>query len=245
MNENRNRWGWVQAATVTVMLVLVLVLGYYGYRLISEWTSSSHYLSVLTLAVTILLVSGALIGGASIWTAFRIRDVMTQTRYQVMDTEKEHREAIKREEEKLNELRGRAESNLNALELLIRYYQLIGSAYGTFHPTGLSLASAVRNLSKIAERSECECRFTMQDLVRKLAMEIEKNALIGAQVLRLFLSPDSNGIKSSAMALVAERGEEARKLLQRRLELEKQMPKPDPELIAFLAESIGMFSDSG
>jgi len=156
------------------------------------------------------------------------------------------KERLAQVDDKLERLQDKAERNLHALELQTRYYQLIGNAYGTFHPTGLSLASAVVNLSKTVDLSGCEesCKRAIQRLIEGLSKEIEKNALIGAQVLRLFLSLDSSEARSSAMALAASGDEEAKKLLRRRLELEKQMPKPDSELIAFLAESIGMFSSS-
>lgn len=257
MNENNNKRSGAQTIIVVVILLCFAAIVYLGYHIAFESPFSRDYLSFLTLSVTIVLAGGALLGGGSIWLASRTKEAADSAEDQINRVTKSAEERINQVanttkgqisqvDDELKGLQGRAEEILRALELQTKHYKLIGSAYGTFHPTGLSLASAIRNLSTRVDLSECEeaCARAILAFIEGLAREIKHNALIGAQVLRLFLSLDPSEVKSSAMALAAQGDEEAKKLLHRRLELERQMPEPDPDLIAFLAESIGIFSSS-
>lgn len=139
------------------------------------------------------------------------------------------RTIIERERRNLEQLRDEASRLMND-------FRSYSSAYATFRPLGLNLAVAIRNLEGQVE--DCD----LKKFIRSLGRQVEANAMLGAQLSRLFLSTEPKEVKSAALALAGHEGVSLKRLIQGRLDLEKEKFNPDSRLIEYLSKILGMLS---
>ena len=220
-----------KAFNVRTMLLAILLVGvmagfamllyeFWPHAVLTSASASYNYIGFLTLAVTILLAGGALIAWIGVWLSLRMFDAAEKTKRELRSA-RAVAEKIVRELEQYN----------------TKYHSLVSGAYGTFRPTGLQLAKATYGLSKQIKDPG------MRESFERLAREIEKNAIIGAHLLNLFLAHELREVKSAALALAAQGRPEDRRLIQKRLDLEKKMPEPNSDLIEYLGKILGMIRE--
>lgn len=208
-----NNRRFISEAFVAFLLFVVLgSISYFGYGMTDKINDSFTLPNYITYLTLAVTI---LMAAGALFGGGNIW-LSTQTRREV-----------KEELRRLEEARKKADSIV--IDLLYHSY-----AYKTVRPTSLNLAKAIRNLRNQVGNSE------LKEFAELLAREIEKNTDIGAQLLRLFLSPDVKEIKAAAMTLYQIGGSDVRRMIQQRLDMEKQKAAPDNDLIEFLGKIMGM-----
>jgi len=133
---------------------------------------------------------------------------------------------------------GSAHTGILKSQKEIESYALsIKQSAGAFQPSGGFLSEEIASILENCELEECECAKTIETLVKKLSTIFLANAEFGIQIQKLYVGKKDE-VFASTMYLSQKSSPYALALLREKLNFEKKLPKPDPELIEALVKTI-------
>lgn len=199
-------------------------LGSRAYVLASLLPSNpGDYISLMTLAVTVVGILAAGMGLGGSYLAWRVGGRAA--------------EAIDTAERLQKDLERKA-------EVMGSYDALIDCVFGSWRPTGMLLAEALKSLQVDIqfELGAPQVAKELNRILSDLRQHIARTAVLGAHAVQLFVSVEPHMVVSSAQALAASGRREAFDLLSRRIDIEARKEHPDGKIIRSLAQLSALFS---
>jgi len=218
------RIAWTILGSVLMLAVLAL-LGFLGFRFENVATGfPSHYMSELSLVVTIVAAVAGLFGLGGIFTSYRAIAVSEQ--------------AAKRGAE-IETLAEDVKSKItNAQDEVDLHLEAMKMSSGAFHPSDLRLNVGILELAENQSVLSLPTQEALKTVLAELASLHRANSEFTAQVRKLF-SLNTDEVVGSAMFLAHQPPDLARPLIDDRIVIEKQRTKPNSELVEVLARVIG------
>jgi len=201
------------AVTVSVIMIIgPILVSIIRPSLSTEQAIISEY----TLAVTVVLAAAGVVSGGIFMLSFYLRREIEQQKEEMKRIVKEANQTKVTIENWYDELSAKRDKLIEILKKLPTPNLFIG----------LSLAEEIRKRrGKISSIDDC---------LDNLAQVFEENAFLEAQAVRLFTATERKDVEAAAMALF-HRMPDGKRLIEKRLQLEKSLVSPDIELIEFLS----------